>query len=347
MEKLPRISFWVERVSPPDEPISKAVYACHATRNWDVPSNGVFMLFTFDEIYGRDYQKRVFWRGVLEDALKARERRLVREVRPPGAPSPGRLFRRRNLGAGVIVDRLGHTFGRLTVIARAPSGTNGARWQCRCLCNQEKIVAAADLVRGAIKSCGCLRRESGAMVGRRNACNDILGKRFGRLVAATYRSKGIWRCRCDCGSEKLAHRQSLILGQIKSCGCYRRSRASRLNLAHGHTRNRAPTSEYVIWRGMKQRCLAPKNISYRRYGGRGIKVCARWLNGDGIRSGYECFFADMGKRPSRYHSIDRRDNDGNYEPSNCRWATAIEQQNNKSRSGISPPDAVANLFTAG
>lgn len=82
---------------------------------------------------------------------------------------------------------------------------------------------------------------------------------------------------------------------------------------------------------MRQRCLNPKHSSFKDYGGRGIAICQRWLRGDGARSGYECFFADMGQRPSKGHSIDRRDNDGNYEPSNCRWATAIEQAANKGR----------------
>ena len=82
-------------------------------------------------------------------------------------------------------------------------------------------------------------------------------------------------------------------------------------------------TEYTIWAGMKDRCYRPRNHKYPRYGGRGISVCDRW------RDSFEAFLADMGRRPSRGHSIDRINNDGNYEPGNCRWATAIEQVHNR------------------
>ena len=83
---------------------------------------------------------------------------------------------------------------------------------------------------------------------------------------------------------------------------------------------------------MKKRCLDPKNKGYARYGGRGITVCQRWLVGEGGMTGVECFVLDMGKKPSPKHSVDRIDNDGNYEPANCRWATARDQARNTSRS---------------
>jgi hypothetical protein len=89
---------------------------------------------------------------------------------------------------------------------------------------------------------------------------------------------------------------------------------------------RAP--EYGTWWGMVQRCTYPRHNRFALYGGRGIAVCDRWRYGDGERSGFECFFADMGPRPER-HSIDRVDNDGNYEPGNCRWATASVQMRNR------------------
>jgi hypothetical protein len=92
---------------------------------------------------------------------------------------------------------------------------------------------------------------------------------------------------------------------------------------------------------MKERCLRPLHKSFARYGGRGIKVCDRWLNGEGGKSGFECFLVDMGLRPSMNHSIDRYpDNDGNYEPGNCRWATTAEQHWNQR--GMSRRSEVAN-----
>jgi hypothetical protein len=92
---------------------------------------------------------------------------------------------------------------------------------------------------------------------------------------------------------------------------------------------RTHSQEYTIWRSMKARCLNRNHSGFAYYGGRGISICDRWLRGDGDRSGFQCFLADVGPRPSRNHSIDRIDNDGNYEPSNVRWATRSQQMCNR------------------
>lgn len=125
-----------------------------------------------------------------------------------------------------------------------------------------------------------------------------------------------WVCRCACGKYSSVSSASLGHGKTKSCGCLRlKGREPR----HGDTNSH----EYEVWSQMKRRCLNPKNPAYKNYGGRGITVCERWLNS------YENFIADMGRRPSDLHSIDRINNDGNYEPSNCKWSTRLEQCANK------------------
>jgi hypothetical protein len=97
---------------------------------------------------------------------------------------------------------------------------------------------------------------------------------------------------------------------------------------HGHTRHYGMTPEYRAYNAMKTRCSNPRQRSYKDYGGRGIKVCDRWLHGDGTISGFECFLADVGPKPSSSHSLDRKENDKNYEPGNVRWATKSEQARN-------------------
>jgi hypothetical protein len=157
---------------------------------------------------------------------------------------------------------------------------------------------------------------------------DITGKRFGRLVVLhrvpSHNAKSMWLCRCDCGNQKVILSGSLISGNTTTCGCLKKEVAANLKYKHGQAALSTITSEYRIWIAMKTRCYNPKHRHYKYYGGRGIKVCDRWL------ASFENFFADMGKRPSNKHSIDRYPNtDGNYEPGNCRWATVEEQGRNR------------------
>lgn len=146
---------------------------------------------------------------------------------------------------------------------------------------------------------------------------DLTGRRFGRLVALEVmiiNKTTRWLCICDCGVTRIVWRCSLTNGTSKSCGCLAKELSSLRNSTHGMSGSR----ELSVWRDMMHRC---KDLKNKDYGGRGIAVCDRWMK-------FENFFEDMGSRP-KGTQIDRIDNDGNYEPSNCKWSTPKENSNNK------------------
>lgn len=153
---------------------------------------------------------------------------------------------------------------------------------------------------------------------------DLTGQRFGRLVALRYAGpdgtgRTQWVCECDCGVTKVVAARSLPDGNTRSCGCLSHEDRITRSTTHGMY----GTPEYRTWGQMLVRCYRVTGQAYRRYGGRGITVCSRW------RKSFAVFFEDVGFRPSTQHSIDRIDNEKNYEPGNVRWATRSQQARNR------------------
>lgn len=155
---------------------------------------------------------------------------------------------------------------------------------------------------------------------------DRTGQKWNRLEAVSFSHKDSnnnahWLYKCDCGKEHIAHASQVANGQIKSCGCLLHD----INVEKMTTHNMSRTKTYKSWINMKDRCLNPKNKYFDKYGERGIIVCDRWLEN------FDNFLEDMGELEEG-QSIERLDNNLNYEPSNCKWGSAKEQQQNKSNS---------------
>jgi len=155
------------------------------------------------------------------------------------------------------------------------------------------------------------------------------GQKFGRLtvikaVGKNKRNNICWLCECDCGNTVKVAGGHLRSGHTNSCGCLIKETTKDINFKHGKT----GTKNFHIWAGMRDRCNNPNNPAYKNYGGRGIKICQRWNE-------FKNFLADMGKKPKGL-TLDRIDNDGNYEPKNCRWTTRKEQNRNSRQTKLNP-----------
>lgn len=205
-------------------------------------------------------------------------------------------------------------FGKLTPILVVRKNSKGMYiWLCKCDCGNEKEVRGSELRNGEITHCGCERKVNIQK-------KDLIGKKFGSLLVinylpATKKEKSFCMCKCDCGAEIKVRTDNLRGGHTRSC-------AGQAKLHHKTYFARNDKRERKSWGSMIQRCTNPNSANYKYYGARGITVCERWVNS------FENFFADMGARPEKT-SLDRINNNGNYEPGNCRWATAREQYMNK------------------
>lgn len=218
-----------------------------------------------------------------------------------------------------VLDITNHKYGKLTVIKRHGRNTsNKITWLCKCDCGNETIVAGNSLRTGYTESCGCLKGRS---------LEYLTGMTFNRWkvkerIEDANDQNTKWKCVCECGNESIVASGALKSGMSKSCGCYKNEQTSQRNRAmatHGKTNTRL----YRIWNNMKDRCLNSNSKDFVNYGGRGIRIHEDWIND------FQVFYDwAMNNGYSYELSIDRMDNNGHYEPSNCRWTTMEEQQNN-------------------
>lgn len=154
---------------------------------------------------------------------------------------------------------------------------------------------------------------------------NLVDNRFSNWSVKSFAGQRKWNCVCDCGTARQVFEGSLLDGRSKSCGKCIPKRP----LLHGAARVGQKWPEYLVWKDMIGRCYRPTAKNFRDYGARGITVCDRWRFGENGMSGFACYIADLGRRPSPELTVERKKNDGNYEPDNCHYATRLVQARNR------------------
>ena len=224
-----------------------------------------------------------------------------------------------------LIDRTGQRFGKLTVVERDRSRSGKVFWICRCDCGNVKSVESYKLKTGNTTSGGCEQYN--------RPFRDLSGEKYGMLtvlrrVPNSAGSKALYRCRCECGNEIDVCYSSLVYGDRKTCGCVD------LHVKHGDCSSKRLGGKqhsrlYGVWRDMKGRCENPNSHAYSSYGGRGIRICDEWSKDYATFREWAKSTGYDENAPRGKCTLDRIDNDGNYEPSDFRWVDMVVQSNNR------------------
>jgi hypothetical protein len=215
---------------------------------------------------------------------------------------------------------LGNIYGDWKILNEVEDPRPGKYYECQCICGKIQNVHFTSMKLGRSKRCwDCGRKKT-------SKTEEMIGKRFGKWIVLYETGESFhslkYMCRCECGFENEIHGPHLRQGNSTMCRDCSNKIKSRNNITHG----KSYTPTYKIWNQMHQRCDNPNTKFFYRYGGRGISVCERWNE-------FRNFLKDMGERPPNM-DLDRIDNEGNYEQSNCRWISHKENCNNQSRKKV-------------